>query len=148
MKKVFVIVLYLLKFFTNYGQDSTQNDPTWELKKIDSIMESINKSILNEKRIIGIVKPFSDIRGIAFLNAEHTEIKKLEFRVLSTNELITYFCAKNRIQVILTSQSLYYRNGNNYFAFHSLVNKRLFTELELQQQDDFFKMIKKNILEK
>lgn len=116
------------------------------MSKIDSVKNSINESKLIRSPIFGVVEPFAEISGFAFLNLEGTEIKKLELEVLATHEAVTYYCYNNTIHFITTPQAIYYKGNNKYFVFHAIKDTILLTEEQLKLQEEFIKIIRTIII--
>lgn len=119
-----------------FAQDSIHVDAIADIRRIDSIVAAIDMATLTEKKVIGSSKTFHNYKGIAFLNEGRTEIRKVELRLEATGEIITYYCNNNVLQLIVTSQALYFKKNGNYFVFHSISDKGLLTQEDLEMQDE------------
>lgn len=141
MKILITVFVLIGQFQSSFSQESIRSAIIENTKNADSLIRLINSTELIEKRVQGSVEPFSDVSGIAFLNKERTEIKKMQLTSLTTQEVVTYYCIDNKIRVITCSHALYYRYNEEWSVFHSIKNADLLTQKQLQLQEEFLKNV-------
>ena len=148
MKILITLFVFIGQFQSSFSQESIRSAIIKISKKTDSVIRLINSTELIEKRVRGSVEPFSDVSGIAFLDNEKAEIKKLQLTCLATEAVITYYCIDNIIQVIVTSEAFYCRENNEWVVFHFLKDTELLTQKQIEAQEEFLKTVMKLLIKK